>query len=157
MLGLADYLGSAGLWAGFVVLVWALYRYRDAGAGHILAMRLVKEDDERDVAVGVDGRLLRRVGVALRLAREVKLRFGGTPTATEANRLLASRYIQDAMEEHGITRKLDKAKVMYRARALVFIPLGEEIEEAQVTNSWYAKGMRVKLAKARGSFFSWAA
>lgn len=116
--------------------------------------KLLREDDEPELDV-VDGRLGTKQGVALRLAREVKLRFGGTPADNEANHLLAARYIQDAMDDHGITRKLDKAKILYRTRALVFIPLPEEVEEARLRNCRKARQCKRALANARGWFPKW--
>jgi hypothetical protein len=85
-----------------------------------------------------------RIGVALRLAKEVKLRFGGTPKLSEANRLLAARYIDEALTEHGVTRKIDRAKLMYKIRALVFTRLQEEQEEDQWLNSEAAQGSHDK-------------
>lgn len=91
-------------------------------------------DDELPI-VDEHGNLLGRVGACLRLAKEVKLRFGGTPKLSEANKLLAARYIDEALVEHGVTRKIDRAKMMYKIRALVFTRLREEREEDQWTNS----------------------
>lgn len=91
-------------------------------------------DDEGPV-VDEHGTVLRRVGACLRIAKEVKLRFGGTPKLSEANKLLAARYIDEALVEHGVTRKIDRAKMMYKIRALVFTRLREEREEDQWTNS----------------------
>lgn len=99
-----------------------------------VAEALIGADDDEDM-VDEEGRLRNRVGVALRLAKEVKLRFGGTPQLTEANRLVAARYIQDAMTDAGITRKVDQNRLLYRVRALVFTRLAEEREEEQLLNS----------------------
>lgn len=101
------------------------------------------EDDEAPVRVLPDGSLFDRMGVCLRLAKEVKLRFGGTPSRSPANKLLAARYIKDAFDAHGVTRELDRAKLMYKVRALVFLPSPEEIEEAKFMAS-YAYAEQVK-------------
>lgn len=90
--------------------------------------------------LGVDivdgnGNLTRRVGSSLRVAHEVKLRFGGTPALTEANKLLAARYIDEALVEHGVTRKIDRALMMYKVRALVFTRLAGEKCEDMFLNS----------------------
>jgi len=85
---------------------------------------------DEDVEIEIQGgRIVGRAGVAMRLAMEVKGRFGGTPDLTNDNRLLAARYIQDAMEQHGAIRKSDMARLMFKVRALVFIPCQEEIDE----------------------------
>lgn len=83
----------------------------------------------------VDGLFVARAGVIKRLAEEVKLKFGGTPKLTDANRLVAARYILDVMESNGITRKVDQCKLMYKVRALVFTRLAHEREESQWLNS----------------------
>lgn len=80
-----------------------------------------------------------RVGVALRLAKEVKLRFGGTPRLSEANKLVAARYIEEALVEHGVTRKIDRAKLLYKVRALVFTRLEDEGLEDMWLNSQVAQ------------------
>ncbi len=104
--------------------------------------RLVQDelmaDSDVDFEV-VDGRLVGRMGVCRRLALEVKGRFGGTPKLTEDNRLLAARYIMDAMEQHGAIRKSDMVRLMFRTRALVFIPFDEEIEELQMAHTSAAR------------------
>lgn len=89
--------------------------------------------DDEDMARGH-----RRIGVALRIAREVKLRFNGTPSRTEANWRLCGSYVQDACVSNGITRKTDQWQVLMKARPLVFTPLPEEIAEQQWLNSEYA-------------------
>lgn len=129
-------------------------RYLTTSPASKTLRKLQEEDDEPELDV-VDGRLGAKQGVALRLAREVKLRFGGTPTDNEANHLLAARYIQDAMDDHGITRKLDKAKILYRTRALVFVPLPEEVEEAELRNCREARQCKRDLANARGWLPRW--
>lgn len=97
-----------------------------------------------DVTPEVDenGRLVMRIGVAARIAREVKMRFGGIPSPTEANRLLCARYIADACADHGITRKVDQYRVLTRARPLVFLPLADDVFEVQLENSGEAQRMR---------------
>lgn len=82
----------------------------------------------------VDGKLVRRVGAALRVAREVKQRFGGTPDLNKANWVLAARYIQDVCVNHGVTRAVDQWHMTCRARPIVFTPLAEEHLENQFLN-----------------------
>ncbi len=96
--------------------------------------------DELERIVDEDGRPLRRIGVPLRLANEVKLRFGGTPELTEANRLVAARYIREAMEAAGITRKTDQWNLLPTVRALVFTKLAKERFEDQLLNSKVLQG-----------------
>lgn len=141
--------------AAFVLrpLWWIMATMR---RGDVQLTQLLAEDDEADIAVDIKGGLNVRHGVALRLAREVKLRFGGTPSNTEANRLVAARYIQDAMTEHGITRKIDCAKMMYKVRAIVFTPLDEEIDEARMVAGMKSRGLRAKLAALRSGVFAYA-
>lgn len=133
--------------------IW-VYRF-NASSGLVDYSRqlraLLDEDDDAAIEV-VDGKLVSKVGVALRLAREVKIKFGGTPSLNEANRLLAARYIQDVMDDHGITRKIDRARIMYRVRAIVFTPLSEEIEEAAMVGGSYSSDQRSLLSRLRGSF-----
>lgn len=77
-----------------------------------------------------------RLGVALRLAIEVKHEMGGiTPAYTEANRMVATRRIDDVMTAHGVTRRIDRAMLAPKIRALVFTRLKGELEEAQWVNS----------------------
>lgn len=135
-------LAVAGV-AGFAVVARLAYSYY---ASKYRALKIVPQycedevlqelvaDPDNDV-VDDDGNLTRRVGVSLRLAKEVKLRFGGTPQLTEANRLLAARYIDEALVEHGVTRRLDRAQMMFKIRALVFTKLAEERLEDQWLNS----------------------
>lgn len=96
-----------------------------------------------DAAPQVDeeGKLVMRVGAALRIAREVKVRFGGTPKYTEANWLLAARYITDACESNLITRKVDQWTMLTKARPIVFTRLPEEAEEMRWVNSKYASDL----------------
>lgn len=106
------------------------------------------------IPVDDDGKLTMRVGVALRIAKEVKLRFGGTPKYTEANWLLAARYVADACAKHRITRELDQWTVLCKARPLVFTRLYDERVEQQWLNSqsalhshdlgsgWHSNGLR---------------
>jgi hypothetical protein len=82
----------------------------------------------------VDGRVVNKVGVAMRLAREVKLRFGGTPSLTDANLLVAMRHIESVFEDNNI-RKVDRLKLVYKVRALVFVRSRDEMVEDQWRNS----------------------
>lgn len=131
------------LWAVgrlFQALLWAIRRIFRAPWSVVpayverAATAEVNADDDVDL-VDHEGKLTQRVGASLRIAKEVKLRFGGTPKLTEANRLVAARFIDEALIEHGVTRKLDRARMMYRVRALVFTRLAEEREENQWLNS----------------------
>lgn len=122
---------------GFVWVVWVwTHPARKVVPKHVerSVWAELSADEDTDL-VDEDGNLTRRAGVSLRIAKEVKLRFGGTPRLTEANRMLAARYIDEALVEHGVTRKLDRARMLYRIRALVFTRLAEEMEEDQWLNS----------------------
>lgn len=123
-----------GAWLASLATITARGHKLVPGAVEMAVAEELDGDDETSY-VTADGHLLRRVGAALRIAKEVKLRFGGTPKYNEANRLLAARYIDEALTEHGVTRKIDRAKLMYRIRALVFTRLAEEREEDQWLNS----------------------
>lgn len=81
-----------------------------------------------------------RYGVALRLALEVKHEMGGiTPSYTDANRMVVTRRIDDVMTAHGVTRRIDRALMAPKIRALVFTRLAGEREEAQWVNSQAAQ------------------
>lgn len=122
---------------GFVWVVWAWAQPgRKVVPNHVERSVWAELSADEDVdLVDEDGKLTRRAGASLRIAKEVKLRFGGTPRLTEANRMLAARYIDEALIEHGVTRKLDRARMLYRIRALVFTRLAEDMEEDQWLNS----------------------
>lgn len=107
--------------------------------------KVVPEEVERDVRrelsseydgdiVDAAGNIVIRVGAALRIAKIVKLKFGGTPSYSAANKLLAARYINTLLEDANV-RVEDRTRILYRVRALVFTKLKEEMEEDQWTNS----------------------
>lgn len=102
-----------------------------ANVSAMLQEEMAAEDE--DIVV-VDGRLTKRIGAALRIARSVKLRFGGTPEYNKANWVLSSRYIVDACVAQGITRDADQWLMVTRARPIIFVPLQEEKIEAQTIN-----------------------
>lgn len=142
--------GSVCDWFG---LGWFLQRKGDRCVPNAVesAIRAELESEYEGAIVDDDGKIVRRVGVAMVIAKEVKIKFGGTPKYNEANRLLAARYIDDALIEAGV-RKYDRARIFCRIRALVFTKLAEEREEDQWINSrtlceehdagsgWYGEG-----------------
>lgn len=133
-------LGVAAAVAAASVACWATYK-KPKIVPYVIEQDVRDEmggDDEVDLVDG-EGNLTHRVGASLRVAKEVKLRFGGTPKYSEANKLLAARYIDEALTEHGVTRKIDRARMMYKIRALVFTRLKEEREEDQWVNSTAAQ------------------
>jgi hypothetical protein len=92
------------------------------------------EEIEGETLESGDMKLKEKVGTARLISAMVKLRFGGTPKLTEANKLVAGRYITEFLEESRV-RKCDRPKVFYKARALVFIRSAEEREEDMIVNS----------------------
>lgn len=102
--------------------------------------RTLRADPYTELEVGEEGELRlvgnTRYGVALRLALEVKHEMGGiTPSYTDANRMVVTRRIDDVMTAHGVTRRIDRALMAPKIRALVFTRLAGEREEAQWVNS----------------------
>lgn len=91
---------------------------------------------DQDVAVltGDTDAVSEKPGVCMRIAEEVRMRFGMTPQLTQSNLLLAGRYIRDALEDSRV-RKVDRPKVFYKIRALVFTRSRYEMEEDQILNS----------------------
>lgn len=130
--------------AGVLVAAWALLgpSGRRVVPAHVEAAVRDEVAATDDAPLVVDGVLQFRIGVALRIAREVKMRFGGTPKDTEANRLLCARYVADACADNGITRKVDQWAVLCKARPLVFVPLREEALSAQWNGSSTLRQMR---------------
>lgn len=96
----------------------------------------------------------RRMGIALRLAKEVKHEMGGiTPAMTDANRLVVTRKIDEVMTQHGITRRIDRARWAGRIRALVFTRLDEELEEMEVLHT--AAVVEAHARPGRVGLWSW--
>ncbi len=80
------------------------------------------------------GVLLEKPGVVTRLAEEVRLRFNGTPSLTQSNLMLAGRYIREVLEGSKV-RHVDRPKIFYKIRALVFTRSHYEREADQILNS----------------------
>lgn len=104
----------------------------------------LRADPYTELVVGDRGELRLdggiKYGVALRLALEVKHEMGGiTPSYTDANRMVVTRRIDDVMTAHGVTRRIDRALMAPKIRALVFTRLAGEREEAQWVNSLAAQ------------------
>lgn len=102
------------------MLDWRRDRQKIVGPDCDAALRAEYDADLEKITF-IDGRLAQRVGVAKRIAECVKMRMHETPRLTRANMLVASRYIQDAMDDAGITRHKDRVEIYAKARALVFV------------------------------------
>lgn len=137
---------------GFCLTLPLCWRYlKNPGGRRPVPARVEREvsqtlraDPYTELEVGDEGelRLARntRHGVALRLALEVKHEMGGiTPSYTDANRMVVTRRIDDVMTAHGVTRRIDRALMAPKIRALVFTRLAGEREEAQWVNSQAAQ------------------
>jgi len=90
-------------------------------------------DDQPEV--DPEGALNERPGLIRRMAEEIQVtRFRGTPELTRSNLLVAGRYIDELLERSTV-RKVDRPRVFYKVRALVFTRMANEREGDQILNS----------------------
>lgn len=138
-LGMWDVLRSAkkqlGSW-----LARSVFGVKKEVSEHVeawVAEELTTEPDAEPVTED-EGKFHDRPGIYRRMAEEVQLRFNGTPTLSRSNLLLAGRYINELLEASTV-RKVDRPRVFYKVRALVFTRSTHEAFGDMVLNSRFAQ------------------
>lgn len=140
--GPMDFMCAAvtGLYCSVAAIAWPLQDLPIVSEATEDSVRAELYGDAADVegewpAEAGSAALSRRVGAALRIAKEVKVLMGGTPEYTTANMLVVAKNIERVCLDNGITRRVDQFYMLNKARPLVFTPLPEEVEAIKWLNS----------------------